>query len=171
MDTIIFKPEFNTKLINLGIKTRFIDNLKNVTLPHSPNQCWKIFGKRNPTLEEKVEYLNRLPEWYSFIYEAFFWNITPEGQLYWSRVTNNGDFKAVPIFTPSLITFKPEFEQKLHELKIKQRFVRNLLANESGITRWNSLNRKADWKTFVRTAFTWRKTPEGSDYWINILNQ
>ena len=73
------------------------------------------------------------------------------------------------------IVFKKEFEDKLKELKIKTRFVKNVKNNcrMDGCRlqdRLYDLNSKTYWFNFVNSAFTWVYTPEGRDYWGDIAD-
>lgn len=74
------------------------------------------------------------------------------------------------------ITFKPEFEKKLKELKIKTKFVKNWIANKWNISsdpeyaRHCALN-AVEWKEFIIWAFNWDLTPEGHNYWDEIYHK
>ena len=68
------------------------------------------------------------------------------------------------------ITFKPEFEKKLKELKIKTKFVKNFTSKEHGHTKlseWEQeLFRNTDnWHDFIIYSFVWRNTSEGKFFW------
>ena len=72
------------------------------------------------------------------------------------------------------ITFKPEFEKKLKELRIKTKFVKNWIANkwfsnDPKYCRERALN-AVGWKEFMIWAFSWELTPEGYEYWNQIFN-
>ena len=73
------------------------------------------------------------------------------------------------------ITFKPEFEKKLIELRIKTKFVKNIIAykcnkNDSIEKFIFFLNKYETWNLFIKAAFQWANTPkdEGFDYWWKI---
>lgn len=70
------------------------------------------------------------------------------------------------------IVFKPEFETKLKQLKVKTKFVNNLrkYTNNSmeDVVAW--LNCSKSFSLFICNAFLWRSTPEGADFWNNIAN-
>ena len=67
------------------------------------------------------------------------------------------------------ITFKPKFEKKLKELRIKTKFVKNFYSQKN-ITKLEikDINKIKRWKSFIRSAFFFEKTPEGLDYWWKI---
>lgn len=73
------------------------------------------------------------------------------------------------------IYFKPEFESKLKQLKIKTKFVNNLRIAlrtiENKDDRMFYLNTADNFSTFVKRAFVWSVTPEEYDFWdiISIL--
>ena len=71
------------------------------------------------------------------------------------------------------IVFKKEFEDKLKELKIKTKFVKNVKdyckRNYYDLQyHLHDLNEKVHWRSFVDFAFTWSRTPEGHNYWSGI---
>lgn len=79
------------------------------------------------------------------------------------------------------IVFKPEFEKKLKDLKIKTKFVKNFKIKEWPASEHNSVpfsieNNHAcclttnNWFRFIQNAFNWDTTLEGYDYWKNIAN-
>ena len=171
METIKIKPEFNEKLINLGIKTRFLKNLKTLLPPPHRSGFKQIYGTINPTTEDRIKYLNSMVEWRYFILRAFVWSHSQEGQHYWWKVTQEGDFRSIPICTDSLIIFKPEFEEKLHQLRIKQKFVKKFKEDRSSEyqrTRWEYLNQQSNWKKFIANAFYWGYSEKEHQYWNEI---
>ena len=68
------------------------------------------------------------------------------------------------------IVFKPEFEAKLKQLKIKTKFIKRLKEYKSTISSdfINELNNRKSWKLFIDGAFTWKY--EELDFWYNIAN-
>lgn len=163
MKTLIFKKEFETKLRKLGLKTQYTDNV----LSH-------LRGSVDSTLESKQISLNDATDWKKFILRGFTWMNSPEGHYYWESVACDFAFKHIPICTKRQIVFREEFEKKLLDLKIKQKFVfnfknhnanRNLLSIEEC---WRNLNGMPNWEKFVLSAFSWRKTPEKRLYWERI---
>ena len=71
------------------------------------------------------------------------------------------------------ITFKPEFEAKLKKLKVKRRFVRNMIAycEDYHYDLENKIkiaNRIGCFNRFIANAFFWEHTPEGYKFWENI---
>lgn len=74
--TIIFKPEFETKLKKLKIKTKFVKNFN--------DPKW---SNPNITKENQIECLNALG-WFIFVVFAFNWKNTQEGQEYWENIAN-----------------------------------------------------------------------------------
>ena len=67
------------------------------------------------------------------------------------------------------ITFKPEFEKKLKELRIKTKFVKNINFQKNHTkVEIEELNEINHWTHFIRSAFIFKKTPEGIDYWWGI---
>lgn len=169
-ENIIFKPQFNKKLIELGIKTRFTQNFITLHPPIAKEMFKSIYGNANPTLENRVEHLNHQPNWYNFILWGFNWWDALEERAYWEAVALDQDFRSIPICTPSLITFKPEFEEKLHELGIKTRFVRNLrehvkIYNMDMRHKWERLNGEETWYQFIQCGFDWFNAPEDDNYW------
>jgi hypothetical protein len=76
MDKLIIKPEFDAKLKELRIKTKFIKYCKD------PKWTFKSIGdsyRRNQ---------NKTNVWATFIEYAFNWENTPEGFSYWSNICN-----------------------------------------------------------------------------------
>lgn len=76
------------------------------------------------------------------------------------------------------ITFKPEFEEKLKELRIKTRYIRNLrrargfaqLLFKNFTDRINSVNKRDNWRSFISSMAVWSTTLEGYEYWSDISN-
>lgn len=71
------------------------------------------------------------------------------------------------------IIFKPEFEQKLKELKVKTKFVNNLKAyckqcHYCLATKIAALNNKDTFSRFIGEGFIWADTPEGHAVWNDI---
>lgn len=74
------------------------------------------------------------------------------------------------------IAFKPEFEKKLKKLRIKTKYVKNLMkpgAIEAnmGIQPKDPVeyaNNKHTWYRFITDTFAWKSTPEGFTFWSNI---
>jgi len=65
-----FKLEFEGKLHKLNIRDKFIKNIKT-------QRCLS---------QEKVDALNNLSSWASFISSAFAWFSTPEGNEFWYNI-------------------------------------------------------------------------------------
>ena len=76
--TIVFKPEFETKLKQLKVKTKFVNNLRKA----------RKLEYTNNSMEAIVELLNGCTDFRSFIINAFFWKITPEGEDFWDNIAN-----------------------------------------------------------------------------------
>lgn len=74
--TIVFKKEFEDKLKELKIKTKFVKNVK--------NDC-RMDGCR---LQYRIYDLNRKIYWFNFVNNAFVWHMTPEGQIYWADIAD-----------------------------------------------------------------------------------
>ena len=72
--TIIFDEPFESKLKELKIKTRFINNIK--------NHC----KRTDYDFQKKLNELNRQPNWYCFIGSGFLFINTPEGATYWYNI-------------------------------------------------------------------------------------
>ena len=70
--TIVFKKEFEDKLKELKIKTKFVKNVK--------DDC----KQNHYDLQDHLHYLNSKIYWYNFIGDAFWWHMTPEGRAYWA---------------------------------------------------------------------------------------
>lgn len=57
-----------------------------------------------------------------------------------------------------MTTFKPEFETKLIELGIKEKFMANYEADDSPLhLSVEQLNECKNWKTFISCAFYWNR--------------
>ena len=72
--TIVFKKEFEDKLKELKIKTKFVNNIK------------AYCKLRDRDLQKHIDRLNKMPNWCSFINNAFAWVYTPEGRAYWEDI-------------------------------------------------------------------------------------
>ena len=79
------------------------------------------------------------------------------------------------------IVFPEPFESKLKKLKIKTRFINNLLKNKqvNGYIQdsKSSINEKiqlllknadGNWNLFISSMASWKTTPEGAKYWYDI---
>jgi hypothetical protein len=71
------------------------------------------------------------------------------------------------------IVFKPEFEKKLKELKIKTKFVKNCKSpkwNDSSMTDSykKSFENAKNWWKFLQFAFQWEYSVEGYSFWKRI---
>lgn len=71
------------------------------------------------------------------------------------------------------IKFPPEYEEKLKKLKVKTKFVNNLL--NYGFYNPNRLEEYArdnhyDWYMFIAGGFIWEDTPEEHDFWAKIAD-
>lgn len=76
------------------------------------------------------------------------------------------------------IVFKPEFEKKLKKLRIKTKYVNNLM--KPGAIKANTgvqpedpveyANNKHNWYEFIANTFIWKDTPEGFYFWSRISN-
>lgn len=79
--TIVFKPEFEKKLKDLRIKTKFVKNFNKKEWPNSINnyEC---------NIENMHKQCLNATSWYAFVVYAFNWDITPEKQEYWSNIAN-----------------------------------------------------------------------------------
>lgn len=71
------------------------------------------------------------------------------------------------------IGFKPEFEKKLKELRIKTKVIKNIkLFCHSTKTPFNRklefINESDSWRIAVNRFFIWSSTPEEFDFWKNI---
>lgn len=76
--TIQFRPEFETKLKELGIRDKFVNNLFDPKwLYEYDRQHYKKF--RNIALSTD--------DWYYFINYAFYWGNSPEGHEYWLKIS------------------------------------------------------------------------------------
>jgi hypothetical protein len=74
--TIVFKTEFEEKLKKLKIKTKFVKNLK--------NPQWSFMDMID-SYKQKFE---NATSWKTFVVYSFRWERTPEGHLYWERISN-----------------------------------------------------------------------------------
>lgn len=72
------------------------------------------------------------------------------------------------------IVFKPEIEAKLKKLRIKQKFVKNWIANKWSDSEFpkDELREIAEsaetWRSFINYSFEWCSTTEGFKYWCDI---
>jgi len=73
MKTIRFKPEFETKLKKLRIKTLFVKRLR----------------EDGPLNKRRVSSLNGMISFCSFIMGSFIWNDTKEGYKFWDKIANS----------------------------------------------------------------------------------
>lgn len=71
---VVFKKEYETRLIRAGLKRKFIAN---IIADH---------GRKN--LLNVAESLNRQEDWHEFIASAFLWETSVEGADYWCNVAN-----------------------------------------------------------------------------------
>ena len=80
------KPEFETKLREIGVYSRFIKNLKKVGK-------WKSGGYveawDNVTITELIERINKLDSFKEFIGRSFPWEQTEEGFIFWRNLIIN----------------------------------------------------------------------------------
>lgn len=70
---------------------------------------------------------------------------------------------------------KPEFMAKLKQLKIKTRFMNNVM-NPQWIDSDHEIYlqkciKASNWIWFLSHAFQWINTPEGDDFWSNIQDK
>ena len=84
MPTIVFKPEFEKKLKDLKIKTKFIKNMKYHILHEDYMEC----GCPN-TVKEQLSILNNVEDWWTFIWKGFNPETTKEGMPYWSNIAKS----------------------------------------------------------------------------------
>jgi len=73
-----FKPEFEAKLKELGIRKQFVKNLK------TPK--WEE-EDLNVLAQYKRTFINATT-WNAFISYAFLWSATPEGSTFWNNIAN-----------------------------------------------------------------------------------
>lgn len=72
------------------------------------------------------------------------------------------------------ITFKPEFEEKLQKLGVKEKFVENMViqSTEHGrpdFAKWYAEEEEhKNWYEFIKGGFIWFMSPENHDYWCEI---
>lgn len=77
--TIKFKPEFEKKLKDLGIKTRFVKNFLN----RNKKDRWTFTSVDN---EKALDYIQS-GSFTFLIFYAFNWELTPEGHGYWLEIS------------------------------------------------------------------------------------
>ena len=73
-------------------------------------------------------------------------------------------------------TFTPEFEARLKKLRIKKKFIRNIInyhsqKTEREIREFLSNGRDCNWWYFISSPFLWGDSPEGLQYWSKIANK
>ncbi len=74
------------------------------------------------------------------------------------------------------IKFKPEFEEKLQKLGVKEKFVNNIIAQSTMrgspnfIIRYAKEEEHENWKYFIKGSFVWFESPEKHDFWEEIAN-
>jgi hypothetical protein len=82
--------------------------------------------------------------------------------------------------TTPKFTIKKEFDDKLRKLRIRQKFVRNIITCDrhnmsmKGYTPEeviSHLNDYVNWKHFIIHAFDWENSPEGHKFWNSIMNK
>lgn len=66
-----------------------------------------------------------------------------------------------------------EFEIKLKQLRIKNKFVNNLKlrVNKCSFDGYLGIENYPNWHTFISSAFDWNITPEGFKFWSNIAKK
>lgn len=78
------------------------------------------------------------------------------------------------------LIIKKEFDDKLKQLRVKQRFVRGILTCERhGMSLKNlhpkqlikELNKLTSFRLFINLAFNWADSAEGHEFWSNISNK
>lgn len=69
----VFKPKFEKKLRELGVRSQFMKNIVRET--------------RGVKLNEKLSFLKKQKEWDDFIRLAFTWENTPEGHDFWKKIS------------------------------------------------------------------------------------
>jgi hypothetical protein len=72
--TITFKPEFEKKLKELKIKTKFVHHIK-------------LYRTRLDTFEERIEALKDESTFNGFVFSAFDFSATPDGIKYWHEIS------------------------------------------------------------------------------------
>ena len=77
MKTIVFKKEFEDKLKKLKIKGKYINNLKNA-------DGW--VQREHSSMKKRVEEVNQIRGWFSFIDNMALWDSTPEGCYFWAEI-------------------------------------------------------------------------------------
>lgn len=70
---LVIKPDFEWKLRELKILTKFKKNCINSGFKHG--------------LEKRIKQ-NETPNWYHFIECSFVWVYSPEGHKYWNEIAN-----------------------------------------------------------------------------------
>lgn len=75
--TIIFKPEFEQKLKELKVKTKFINNLRYYC------KAWEV------PLDKKIAEMNNVNTFKDFVGMAYIWTNTPEGYEFWDKIANS----------------------------------------------------------------------------------
>lgn len=163
METVKLREDINSKLIRLGIKTTFIRNIL------------KQVDYNKEKFNKRIMKTNEKGYWKYMILFAFNWKKTQEGYGFWVAIAYDEPFAHIPICTDYKIVFKPEFEEHLKKLGVKQKFVKNLRLfckkyNFDLYGRWEEMNAMSLWKHFIGYGFQWAGTPEGRDYWERISN-
>lgn len=69
----VFKPKFEKKLRELGVRSQFMKNIVRET--------------RGVKLNEKLSFLKQQKKWDDFIRLAFTWENTPEGHDFWKKIS------------------------------------------------------------------------------------
>jgi hypothetical protein len=86
-ETIVFKPEFENKLKELKVKTRFVKNFKNRN-KNRQTKKWLVISSID---EIAVKELNSKDSFFIFIDHAFLWVSTPEGYDFWIEIAEKYD--------------------------------------------------------------------------------
>ena len=74
-----FKPEFEDKLNRLGIKEKFVKNVKDCIDNN-------INSKNNLSFTEYCRSLDTYKSWSEFVFNGFIWDDTPEGRNFWMGI-------------------------------------------------------------------------------------
>jgi len=75
MYNIKFKPKFEAKLKELGVREKFIDNL--------------VTQKKGDEFQKTMDVLdNEVEEFHSFINYAFVWSYTPQNHSFWAEIAS-----------------------------------------------------------------------------------
>jgi hypothetical protein len=74
--TIYFKPEFEKKLKELKIKTKFVNELR------------RYCKATNKHFINRAELINKNQRFYRFLFDGFPWHTTKDGYPYWSAMFN-----------------------------------------------------------------------------------